>query len=111
MLLKEAELTRNKEELTRKESELLRAEETIRREQQQIQEMRQRVSLVCVCVGVGKEVKVRKKSVRDGRSEQGPGGDSSALSKHRANSRTLRLLAWGYRAWSLVIVNCNLFYR
>ena len=43
--------------------------------------------------------------MRDGRSEQGPGGDSSASSKHRANSRTLRLLAWGYRAWSLVIVN------
>ena len=49
----EAELMRNKEELSRKESELLRAEETIRREQQQIQEMRQRVSLVCVCVGCG----------------------------------------------------------
>ena len=60
LLLKEVELTRNKEELTRKESELLRAEETIRREQQQIQDMRQRVSLVCVCVGVGKEVKGEK---------------------------------------------------
>ena len=29
---------------------------------------------VCVCVGVGEEVKGEKKSVRDGRSEQGPGG-------------------------------------
>ena len=72
----------------------------------------------CVCVGVGEKVKGEKRSVRDGRSEQGPGGgggggggDSSASSKHRANSRTLRLLAWGYRAWRLVIVNCTLFYR
>ena len=56
--------------------------------------------------------------MRDGRSEQGPGGggggggggDSSALSRHRANGRTLRLLAWGCRAWSIVIINCNLFY-
>ena len=31
------------------QQELVRAEETIRREQQQIEEIRQQVSLVCVC--------------------------------------------------------------
>ena len=56
MLYKEEQLQSSEREkvavqqqLMRKEAELMRAKETIRREQQ----MRQRVSLVCMCVCMG----------------------------------------------------------
>ena len=61
----------------------------------------------CVLVWVKKWKE--KKACERREKWTGTGGDSSASSKHRANSRTLRLLAWGYRVWSHV--NCNLFYR
>ena len=52
-----------RQQLMRKVAELTRA---IRREQQQIQEMRQRVSLVCVCVSLDYDVTILYVSLATG---------------------------------------------
>ena len=63
---------------------------------------------VCVCVGVGEEVKGEKRSVRDGRSEQGPGG---TCRRHQSSGPpdVHPGWAWAYKPVCLVIL-CLLFY-